>query len=71
MCEPKMILTMKTSENNLNTKLITDILLLITFILTAILYLQYSQQIENEVATAILNSVQDIKGSIAEARSGR
>ncbi len=62
---------MKTSKNSLDAKLMTDILILMMFIAAAILFMQYSQEIENEIRTAVLNSVNDINGSIAETRTGR
>ncbi|ASV31682.1 hypothetical protein [Maribacter cobaltidurans] len=62
---------MKTSKNSLDAKLMTDILILMMFIAAAILFMQYSQEIENEIRTTVLNSVNDINGSIAETRTGR
>ena len=62
---------MKISKNSLDAKLMTDILILMMFIAAAILFMQYSQEIENEIRTAVLNSVNDINGSIAETRTGR
>lgn len=62
---------MKVSENALDTKLMTDILVLVMFIIAAILFIQYSQEIENEITTAVLNSVNDINNSIAETQTGK
>ncbi len=62
---------MKVSNNTLDSKLMSDILLLVMLIVTAIIFMQYSQEIENEITTAVLNSVSDINNSIAETRTGR
>lgn len=62
---------MKISNNTLDAKLMSDILLLVMLIVTAIIFMQYSQEIENEITTAVLNSVSDINNSIAETRTGR
>ncbi|MDC6389267.1 hypothetical protein PP182_11285 [Maribacter sp. PR1] len=61
---------MKVSNNTLDSKLMSDILLLVMLIVTAIIFMQYSQEIENEITTAVLNSVSDINNSIAETRTG-
>ena len=62
---------MKISNNTLDAKLMSDILLLVMLIVTAIIFMQYSQEIENEITTAVLNSVSDINNSIAETQTGR
>ena len=71
----KMKLTVRhmdtSSEKNLNAKFMTDALVLLMFIITALLFLQYSQEIENEITTVVLNSLNDINSSIAETRTGR
>ena len=60
-----------SSKNSLDVKLMTDVIVLLMFIVSAILFLQYSHEIENEITTALLNSLNDINGSIAETRVGR
>lgn len=60
-----------SSEKNLNAKFMTDALVLLMFIITVLLFFQYSQEIENEITTVVLNSVNDINSSIAETRTGR
>ncbi|UWX53883.1 hypothetical protein NYZ99_12195 [Maribacter litopenaei] len=60
-----------SSEKNLNAKFMTDALVLLMFIITALLFFQYSQEIENEITAVVLNSVNDINSSIAETRTGR
>ncbi|WP_125222747.1 hypothetical protein [Maribacter algicola] len=60
-----------SSKNSLDLKLMTDVIVLCMLIVSAILFLQYSHEIENEITTAVLNSMNDINNSIANTRTGR
>lgn len=60
-----------SSKNSLDLKLMTDVIILCMLIVSAMLFLQYSHEIENEITTAVLNSMSDINNSIANTRTGR
>ncbi|PIB22785.1 hypothetical protein [Maribacter sp. 4G9] len=60
-----------SSKNSLDLKLMTDVIVLCMLIVSAMLFLQYYHEIENEITTAVLNSMSDINNSIVNTRTGR
>lgn len=51
--------------------MIVNMVLALSLMLSAIYYLNYSDEIEDEVTTVIVNSVKDANNSLAEQESVR
>ncbi|MEH6511701.1 hypothetical protein [Maribacter arcticus] len=62
---------MSNRENFFDSKMIVNIMLALTLVLSAIYYLNYSDEIHDEVTTVIVNSLNDVNNSLAEQESAR
>jgi hypothetical protein len=51
--------------------MIVNIMLALTLVLSAIYYLNYSDEIHDKVTTVIVNSLNDVNNSLAEQESAR
>ena len=51
--------------------MIVNIMLALTLVLSAIYYLNYSDEIHDEVTTVIVNSLNDVNNSLAEQESAQ
>ena len=51
--------------------MIVNLMLALTLILSAVYYLNYSEEIQDEVTTVIVNSLNDVNNSLAEQESAR
>ncbi|SHJ84359.1 hypothetical protein SAMN04488007_1649 [Maribacter aquivivus] len=57
---------MDNNENFLDSKMVANFLIVFALIFTAIYYFNYSDEIEGEVNTVIVNSLKDVNNSLAE-----
>jgi hypothetical protein len=62
---------MSERENFFDSKMIVNIMLALTLMLSAIYYLNYSDEIEDEVTTVMVNALNDVNNSLAEQESAR
>lgn len=62
---------MNNRENFFDYKTIVNIVLALTLIVSSIYYLNYSEEIQDEVTTIIVNSLNDVNNSLAEQESAR
>tara|TARA_R110002050_G_scaffold37_4_gene340 strand:+ start:1873 stop:2064 length:192 start_codon:yes stop_codon:yes gene_type:complete len=58
-------------DNFFDSKIIVNLVLALTLMLSAIYYLNYSEEIQDEVTTVIVNSLNDVNNSLAEQESAR
>ncbi|WP_047244884.1 hypothetical protein [Maribacter thermophilus] len=61
---------MDTSRPKLDTQLLSDLLMIAMVMVLTILFFEYYDTLEEEITTAVLNSIHDINNSIAETRVG-
>tara|TARA_R110000744_G_scaffold85273_1_gene166685 strand:+ start:162 stop:353 length:192 start_codon:yes stop_codon:yes gene_type:complete len=62
---------MDKRDNFFDSKMIVNLMLALTLILSAVYYLNYSEEIQDEVTTVIVNSLNDVNNSLAEQESAR
>ncbi len=62
---------MDNNENFLDSKMVANFLIVFALIFTAIYYFNYSDEIEGEVNTVIVNSLKDVNNSLAEQETAR
>ncbi|WP_282049425.1 hypothetical protein [Maribacter aquivivus] len=62
---------MDNNENFLDSKMVANFLIAFALIFTAIYYFNYSDEIEGEVNTVIVNSLKDVNNSLAEQETAR
>ena len=62
---------MSNKEKFFDSKMITNLILALTLVVSAICYFNYSAEIEDEVTTVIVNSLKDVNNSLAEQESAR
>ncbi|WP_339838015.1 hypothetical protein [uncultured Maribacter sp.] len=62
---------MRNTDKFFDSKMIVNLVLALSLMLSAIYYLNYSDEIEDEVTTVIVNSVKDANNSLAEQESVR
>jgi hypothetical protein len=62
---------MENNENFLDSKMIANFIIAFALMFTAIYYFNYSEEIEEEVNTVIVNSLQDVNNSLAEQDTAR
>ncbi|APQ18142.1 hypothetical protein [Maribacter hydrothermalis] len=62
---------MAKNENFLDSKMIANFLIALALILTAIYYFNNSEEIEGEVNSVIVNSLNDVNNNLAEHESSR
>lgn len=57
---------MKNIANQVDAKILLDLILLVILLIATIVYLQYSTEIQNEVSDMMYHPLQELKNSIAE-----
>ena len=62
---------MDKRDNFFDSKMIVNLMLALTLMLSAVYYLNYSDEIQDEVTTVIVNSLNDVNNSLAEQESAR
>tara|TARA_R110002126_G_C10311259_1_gene488026 strand:+ start:662 stop:853 length:192 start_codon:yes stop_codon:yes gene_type:complete len=62
---------MSKRDNFFDSKMVVNLMLVLTLMLSAIYYLNYSEEIQDEVTTVIVNSLNDANNSLAEQESDR
>tara|TARA_R110001592_G_scaffold109196_3_gene304678 strand:+ start:9534 stop:9725 length:192 start_codon:yes stop_codon:yes gene_type:complete len=62
---------MRKRENFFDSKMIVNMILASTLILSAIYYINNSDEIEDEVTTVMVNALHDVNNSLAEQESAR
>jgi len=62
---------MSSRENFFDSIMIVNIMLALTLVLSAIYYLNYSDEIHDKVTTVIVNSLNDVNNSLAEQESAQ
>ena len=62
---------MRNTDKFFDSKMIVNLVLALSLMLSAIYYLNYSDEIEDEVTTVIVNSVKDANNSLADQESVR
>ncbi|WP_299320637.1 hypothetical protein [uncultured Maribacter sp.] len=62
---------MENNENFLDSKMIANFLIAFALMFTAIYYFNYSEEIEEEVNSVIVNSLKDVNNSLAEQETAR
>lgn len=62
---------MSKRDNFFDSKMVVNLMLVLTLMLSAIYYLNYSDEIQDEVTTVIVNSLNDANNSLAEQESDR
>ncbi|WP_405410151.1 hypothetical protein [Maribacter sp. Asnod1-A12] len=62
---------MENKENFLDSKMIANFLIALALLFSAIYYFNYSDEINNEVNTVIVNSLLDVNNSLAEQDTAR
>ncbi|SEL24899.1 hypothetical protein SAMN04488008_103235 [Maribacter orientalis] len=62
---------MDKRDNFFDSKMIVNLMLALTLMLSAVYYLNYSEEIQDEVTTVIVNSLNDVNNSLAEQESAR
>tara|TARA_R110002051_G_scaffold255120_6_gene314276 strand:+ start:11655 stop:11846 length:192 start_codon:yes stop_codon:yes gene_type:complete len=62
---------MGNNENFLDSKMIANFLIALALMLTAIYYFNNSEEIEGEVNSVIVNSLNDVNNNLAEHESAR
>jgi hypothetical protein len=62
---------MENNENFLDSKMIANFLIAFALMITAIYYFNYSEEIEGEVNSVIVNSLKDVNNSLAEQDTAR
>lgn len=61
---------MSTSTPKVDTQFLSDLLMIAMVLALTILFFEYYDAIEEEITTAVLNSIHNINNSIAETRVG-
>ena len=62
---------MKNIVKKIDAKILSDLILLLVLMVAAIVYLQYSTEIHNELSDMMYHPLQDLKNSIAELDAPR
>ena len=62
---------MKNITKQIDAKTLSDLLLLLVIVVCAIVYFQYSTEIQNEVSDMMYHPLQELKNSIAELDAPR
>ncbi|MEP2237286.1 MAG: hypothetical protein ABJI22_02920 [Maribacter sp.] len=62
---------MENNEKILDSKTIANLLLAFALMLTAVYYFNNSEEIENEVSSAVVSSLEDVNNSLAEHETSR
>ncbi|MGB3151001.1 MAG: hypothetical protein WBB27_10085 [Maribacter sp.] len=62
---------MKNIVKQIDSKTLSDLVILLTFMVGMVIYLQYSNEIQNEVKDMMYHPLQELKNSIAELDSPR
>jgi hypothetical protein len=62
---------MSKGDNFFDSKMIVNMMLALTLMLSAIYFLNYSDEIEDEVTTVMVNALNDVNNSLAEQESAQ
>ncbi len=62
---------MKNITKQIDAKILSDLILLFILMVAAVVYLQYSTEIQNEVSDMMYHPLQELKNSIAELDAPR
>ncbi|WP_281542140.1 hypothetical protein [Maribacter aestuarii] len=62
---------MKNITKQIDAKTLSDLILLLVIVVGAIVYFQYSTEIQNEVSDMMYHPLQELKNSIAELDAPR
>ncbi|MDF4202312.1 hypothetical protein PXD56_05080 [Maribacter sp. SA7] len=62
---------MENNEKILDSKTIANFLIAFALMLTAVYYFNNSEEIENEVSSAVVSSLADVNNSLAEHETSR
>lgn len=57
---------MENQENFFDSKMIANLIIVFALLFSAIYYLNYAQEIEDDINTVIVNSLKDASNSLAE-----
>lgn len=58
---------MSTKKELFDLRIVSDLIVLAGLIITVLLFVQYSNSIQNEVTTILLQSLNDLNGGVASA----
>lgn len=62
---------MNTEEKLFDATLVTNLLLVLALVFSVLYYVKYAAEIQEEVTTVIMNSLNDVSNSLAQQESVR
>lgn len=62
---------MRTKQELFDSKMIANLIVAIALVISAICYLNFSTEIEDEVSAVIVDTLNDVSNSLAEQGSSR
>ncbi len=66
--ETNPLVIMKSKENVLDSGIWNDIIVVVGLLITLFVFMEYSGEISNEVATIVSKSLEDINNSVAASK---